>query len=384
MDDSKQDYDTFEQYKNNQGVYEKIKSELLDEYDSFPNVVLGEQTENIHSITKDCLRLKKYLMNFRNKEICKKQNCCQYINYLLNKRVREDYGSKESIFKIYNNFMNDENNNNEIMNFCLPEINYMDLDKYNKINKLYKAYYICKFYISNKHDMRCYRAESCIRAYNNMTEYIKQSDTKFCKTLKGFKGFLEAHKAPLASDCYSSFSVLLSHTYDCPELLPKSEEMTASMESPNGESELPGALGEPSEEQRQETSEVGSLGVRAPGLRASAIGGPEGGNDTGETANLIPTQSDSNDINAESPSAKTPTPVGTIIGTSLGFVLPLITIYRFTPLGNWVNTKILGRDRLMDNMKKNELEFLLNSAQTQDMYSGDTKYRIKYNSALNE
>ncbi|VVA00368.1 PIR protein, partial [Plasmodium vivax] len=66
------------------------------------------------------------------------------------------------------------------------------------------------------------------------------------------------------------------------------------------------------------------------------------------------------------------------------FVLPLITIYRFTPLGNWVNTRVLGRDKLMDNMKKNEVEFLLNNAQTQDINSGDTIYRIKYNSTLNE
>ncbi|CAI7719450.1 PIR protein [Plasmodium vivax] len=329
MDDNKLDYDSFEQYKYNHGVYEKIRGDIGNEYNSFPKEILREQTENTDSITMDCLRIKKYLMNFNSKEKCKQQNCCQYINYLLNKRVREDYGSKGSIFDIYNKYMNHENNN-MIKNLCLTEINYMNQEIYNKIDQLYNAYYTCKYYIPINNDrIKCNYANFCANAYNNITtEYIKQDDVKFCKTLKDLKDVIEENERLLTSDCDSKISDSLYYPYECIDILPKSEEMTASMERSNGGSELPGALGEPSEEQRQETSEVGSLGVRAPGLRASAIGGPEGGNDTGETANLIPTQSDSNDINAESPSAKTPTPVGTIIGTSLGFVLPLITIYR--------------------------------------------------------
>ncbi|CAI7717568.1 Plasmodium vivax Vir protein, putative [Plasmodium vivax] len=86
----------------------------------------------------------------------------------------------------------------------------------------------------------------------------------------------------------------------------------------------------------------------------------------------------------DSPDRAISNPVGTIMGTSLGFFIPLTMLYKFTPLGSWINTRVLGRDKLMDNMKKNELEYLLNTAQTRDTDSGDTMYRIKYNSVLNE
>ncbi|SCA59791.1 VIR protein [Plasmodium vivax] len=75
---------------------------------------------------------------------------------------------------------------------------------------------------------------------------------------------------------------------------------------------------------------------------------------------------------------------GTIIGTSLGFVLPLITIYRFTPLGSWINTKIFRKDRLIENMKRNERELLLNSSGIGEMNFDNTRYHIMYNSANSE
>ncbi|SCA60220.2 Plasmodium vivax Vir protein, putative, partial [Plasmodium vivax] len=73
-------------------------------------------------------------------------------------------------------------------------------------------------------------------------------------------------------------------------------------------------------------------------------------------------------------------PVGTIIGTSLGFVVPLITIYKFTPLGSWINTIILGRNKILKNMERNNQHLLLNSTENSEINSDDTMYRIKYNS----
>ncbi|CAG9482206.1 unnamed protein product [Plasmodium vivax] len=73
-------------------------------------------------------------------------------------------------------------------------------------------------------------------------------------------------------------------------------------------------------------------------------------------------------------------PVGTIVGTSLGFVLLLITIYRFTPLGSWINTRIFRKDRLMENMIRNERELLLNNSENGEMNFDNTRYHIMYNS----
>lgn len=73
-------------------------------------------------------------------------------------------------------------------------------------------------------------------------------------------------------------------------------------------------------------------------------------------------------------------PLGTIIGTSLGFVVPLITIYKLTPLGSWINTRILGRNNILKNMERNNQQLLLNSTENREINLGETMYRIKYNS----
>ncbi|SCA59627.1 VIR protein [Plasmodium vivax] len=71
---------------------------------------------------------------------------------------------------------------------------------------------------------------------------------------------------------------------------------------------------------------------------------------------------------------------GTIKGTSLGFVVPLITIYKFTPLGSWINTKVLGRNKILKNMEINNQHLLLNGTENGEINLGESMYRIKYNS----
>ncbi|GAB69663.1 hypothetical protein PCYB_004120 [Plasmodium cynomolgi strain B] len=302
MDDNNQDYNSFEQYRYNHDVYMKIRGYIdANEFNSFPYDVLGDQTEYKHNITKDCLMLRKYLRNFNNEEECKNKNCCQYINYLLNKSVRKYYSSKSSIFHIYIKYMNLENNNNKIMNLCLPKIYYLDLDKYNKFDLLRTAYENCHYYISNKHSSTsCYYANLCARAYNNPKfEYINRDDIMFCKNLKHLKVILEENEPPLTSDCYLKFSDSLIYSYNCKDLLHNSEKINTSMQTTNMVLELQGSPG-------------------AQDIK----------NDTVGTDTLSNTLSGTNDIRAHPPRANSQPPVGIIIGTFLGFVLPLIIIYR--------------------------------------------------------
>ncbi|SCA60582.1 hypothetical protein, conserved, partial [Plasmodium vivax] len=322
MADSNQDYDSFQQYSNNHDVYERIKGNIGDEFGSFPDDVLGEQKEKYNIITMYYLRLRKYLRNFHDEKGCKNKNCCPYINYVLNKIVRTNYNSNQAIFDIYNTYMNHDNNNKEILNSCLTEIKYMDQDKYNKIHSLYGAYDICQSYISNYDNITsCRLANSCAKAYKNiMTEYIKLNDTKFCKTLKELKVFLEKYEPSLTRNCSSSFSVLLNYPHDCTDLQQKPEKINASKELSKVGLEVQGAPGERSVELEQGISEVKSPGVPEQGGRESAVGIV-----TEEIGTISDTQPGANEISSESPSAKTNSPAGTIIGTSLGFVLPLIT-----------------------------------------------------------
>ncbi|VVA00246.1 PIR protein [Plasmodium vivax] len=73
--------------------------------------------------------------------------------------------------------------------------------------------------------------------------------------------------------------------------------------------------------------------------------------------------------------------VGTIGATMAGSSLFLVMMYKYTPLGSWINTKILGRNKLMENMRKNNYELLLNDVRNGEMGLNDTTYGISYNSA---
>ncbi|SCA59699.1 VIR protein [Plasmodium vivax] len=86
------------------------------------------------------------------------------------------------------------------------------------------------------------------------------------------------------------------------------------------------------------------------------------------------------DVPKEQTDGNTSNPVGTIIGTSIGFVVLLITIYKFTPLGSWINTRILGRNNILKNMERNNQQLLLNSTENGEINLGETMYPIKYNS----
>lgn len=53
------------------------------------------------------------------------KNCCAYVNYVLNKGIRDSYESHKYIFEFYNRYMNDHSNK-DIKKLFGAEINDMD------------------------------------------------------------------------------------------------------------------------------------------------------------------------------------------------------------------------------------------------------------------
>ncbi|CAG9485611.1 unnamed protein product [Plasmodium vivax] len=90
------------------------------------------------------------------------------------------------------------------------------------------------------------------------------------------------------------------------------------------------------------------------------------------------------DINGDSSLPDTPSKAGTVGATLAGSSLFLLMMYKYTSLGSWVSTNILRKDKLMDNMKKNNYELLLNDLGNREMSLNDTMYHISYNSATKQ
>ncbi|SCA60277.1 Plasmodium vivax Vir protein, putative [Plasmodium vivax] len=103
-----------------------------------------------------------------------------------------------------------------------------------------------------------------------------------------------------------------------------------------------------------------------------------GGEESNEQGAIITT------LIGEPPESSFPKNIGTIGSTFAGSSLFLLMMYKYTPLGSWVSTKILRKDKLIENMRKNNYELLLNDVGNHEATLNDTMYHISYNSSSNQ
>ncbi|SBS94814.1 PIR protein [Plasmodium ovale] len=340
--DEDERYDSFAEYTSNKDIYDRIKSSVSEGFDSFPISDFKEYTEYKSPIIMDCLKLKTYLMEFKNEKECQKKNCCQYMNHLLNQLVRTYYKSKESIFNFYISYMNHVSDN--IKNLCVSEIKYMDQDKYNKIDNLYKAYKLCQFFISNKHNSTCYHAKSCSSAYNNVIiAYTKINDSKYCKALKNFKDVLEPIKLTSTMKCGEESFYFISYPESCTELLEISEQGTSSMD-------------------HQDRILEGQVESKGPsGAQGDQIGDIQGDDTT-------------------SPNSLSTTLPISLFSSGMGGLLILLSFYKFTPLGQWLKLRTQRFGGITKNFDEELYEMQQSTSEYDERNSEYNVYNISYNS----
>ncbi|SBT02398.1 PIR Superfamily Protein [Plasmodium ovale curtisi] len=341
--DEDERYDSFTEYTSNKNIYDRIKGNISEGFDSFPISDFKEYAEYESQIIMDSLKLKTYLMEFQNEKECQNKNCCQYMNHLLNYLVRTHYKSKKYIFNFYISYMNHVSD--KIKNLCVSEIKYMDQDKYNQIDNLYKAYKTCQSFISNKYNSTsCYRAKSCSFAYNYMiNSYTKINDSKYCKALKHFKHFLEENDITSTSKCNSENPNLLMYPDACNRLLQKSEQGTSSIDQQDrmldGQIESKGPLDSQGDQMRE---------IRA--------------DDT------------------TSPSSMGATVPITLVSSGMGGLLILLSFYKFTPLRQWLKLRTQRFGGITKNFDEELYEMQQHTSKYNERNSEYNEYNIAYNS----
>ncbi|KMZ99004.1 hypothetical protein PVNG_03843 [Plasmodium vivax North Korean] len=97
-------------------------------------------------------------------------NCCNYINYWLNKTVREsDYRVNEKNFDIFDKFMRVDPNIQKSSIDCISKLSYMKKDVYEKIKKLYDLYdYFTKLKESEDPSELCHNISSLAQMYESV------------------------------------------------------------------------------------------------------------------------------------------------------------------------------------------------------------------------
>ncbi|SBT73218.1 PIR protein [Plasmodium ovale] len=336
-------YDSFNEYSNNIDIYKDIQSKVTDLYESFPKEIIPENTYNRHYIVTNCLRLKKYLMKFDHEEHCQSQNCCAYINYMLNKTLLSHSKPHEPIFNFYISYIN-HHSNDMIIKLCGSKINYMAKDKYEKTEKLYDAYELYKLFASKEYGILCSHANLCAKAYNRIiTEYSELDDTKFCKALKDFKHVFESNELISTGECRTEIENLLSHPDTCDKLLQKSEQGITSMQQQTQQLDAQVESRGQSDPQRDQTLDV----------------------------------SEENSTSPESIGATLPI---TLFSSGIGTLLILLSFYKFTPFGHWLRLQKQGLTGISEKLDGVDYEMQQHTSGYEEKDSEYNRYNISYSS----
>ncbi|SBT73484.1 PIR protein [Plasmodium ovale] len=335
-------YDSYEQYSYNAAMYDMIKRAITESVHSFPDDVIIKNEENRDFIVMDCFRLKKYLMNFNKKEECQKKNCCQYINYLLNLFVRDNYSSDSSVFGVYKSYINHVSND-YIKSLCASEINYMEQDKYEQIKKLYNVYELYKYFINkNSGTPSCYYAKPCAQAYEKiLTTNTNIEDTKFCKALKNFKILFEKNEHISENKCGTNVPSSLSYPDTCNKVQEESiqtalspHQQTTKLEIQKPETFLT-AQGEETIENKQDPTNPKSLGA------------------------VLPI---------------------TLFSSGIGALFVLLSLYKYSPLGHWLQHRIQSFKGISKNIDGEDYEMQQHIYEYDKENSEYNGYNISYNS----
>ncbi|CAG9479400.1 unnamed protein product [Plasmodium vivax] len=142
-------------------------------------------------------------------------NCCNYINYWLNKTVRDSkYGINEHNFKYFDEFMKIDPNIRDNSINCISKLRYIDADTFQKMEKLYDLYdYFTKLKESEVPTTLCHNISDLAKRYESMMQEYER-DNVLCKELTNLKNVIEKDKLVAKDICtkntFDSF-ILIKH-----------------------------------------------------------------------------------------------------------------------------------------------------------------------------
>ncbi|GAW84207.1 variable surface protein [Plasmodium gonderi] len=169
-----------------------------------------------------CKRIKLYFEYFKKKDSCNNSECCNFINYWINKKFRElisnDFNTKWYLFRYFLEYVH-YNNNDDKYNRCIHDIKYMDNDLFNKVNKLYNCYefydgLIYSIEINIEKETLCGYFNNLIKEYNEIIQdYNVKDDTILVKELNNIRCLIENVDWKSTDDCMDELP-RLSNNYD--------------------------------------------------------------------------------------------------------------------------------------------------------------------------
>ncbi|KMZ94924.1 hypothetical protein PVMG_05535 [Plasmodium vivax Mauritania I] len=360
-------------------IYKKLNEKEDSKKCSEKCKILNVQFSNNPKIYELCCILGKNLRDISTIVDNTENNIerCRYFNFWKNDQINQIYDSN----KTYNI------NNIRTRFFSISSIISTQLSKeecyyiYRKdiSMELWKKWKNLFDYIRNKHEM----------------EKIIDKNNELCKIYKSYHAYITSIYKDYQKECCKGFEGKCPHFLEFNEWCDE-KDILNKLECNDSEVVSPNTLGHRIDNvaQQEEADSVVEIQGKGDGfLETGTTGSPrpeerQERHSSGQQEETVAGRLNDNSNMVSGPideasESMLPKNTGTIGATFAGSSLFLLMMYKYTPMGSWINTKILGRNKLIDNMNKNNYELLLNDVGNLESSISDPMYHIRYNSATN-
>ncbi|KNA02399.1 hypothetical protein PVNG_01553 [Plasmodium vivax North Korean] len=206
--------------------YSEIKKSFVYKPDSDFNISFVNEIIKLipNTITKEeelyatFYQLKKFISRNHSFYEYNPDNCCNYINYWLNKTVRDSkYGIDEHNFKYFDDFMQLDPKASDGPFNCISKLSYMDTDTFHKMEKLYELYdYFTELKESDDPSSLCRNISNMAAKYKGMMQECKDKDNNLCDVLKNLKYLIDTDKLVAKNICKTNIFDLFYLKIDTP------------------------------------------------------------------------------------------------------------------------------------------------------------------------
>ncbi|SCA59752.1 Plasmodium vivax Vir protein, putative [Plasmodium vivax] len=188
-------FPTFQDYYNRETAeYEtKYISECEDINKYFDK---ENQGRNFNSACQQIALFTKYLKEYH--DLADKNGACKYLNYIINKEIREFNNSDYETNEFYDNLINkfDEKNLN-LRTDCTESIKLLDKNVFENMGKLYTLYSSFHKYIYMDEESKdCNEIEKCVPLFKEYTQGCNgDRNDDFCNALLNFSNYAYSHNS---------------------------------------------------------------------------------------------------------------------------------------------------------------------------------------------
>ncbi|KMZ95072.1 hypothetical protein PVMG_05599 [Plasmodium vivax Mauritania I] len=212
-------YFTYQVYNAVKSSFEYKPEKKIDI--SFVNEIIRRihnTPEKELQLYKTFFQLKKLVDRHHSFLVYYREKCCNYINYWLNKTVRDsEYGVNEQNFKIFEDFKKADPKDETDMFDCIPKLRYMDNGAFQKMKNLYDLYDEFTILKQKKNNSSlCQNITDLAEKYNRIMHAYKWKDKNLFKELTSLKKVIEKDELGAKNRCGSDIFDLFLLVSDPP------------------------------------------------------------------------------------------------------------------------------------------------------------------------